>query len=1122
MKRGGYSIGLNRVAVAALTAGAMIFGLCRLPKVNGRTVTPPVGLGHRRPQTTGSYNSPAGFFHPGRQKQEEPLALAAGDFDEDGVPDLVSSYAGPGGMLALYRGNADLRFPNLAGPKGRQASERSPESPFLPLAQVGPLAFRPDLLAVGDFNADGHLDIMAAARGDSWLYLLPGDGRGGFGSIESVQLPGRITALGAGEFNQADGLVDLAVGVMGHDGPQALILESSRGAFKAKPEAYSLPAEARAFAFGEVNDDYWPDVAVAAGQNLVVIEGRNRRLSEGSEQTAVPSAAVSRYSLPYEVASVAVGNFTRPRNKDDKELALLSDDGGIHLLSARDLGPGAVATSASQPATWQEREFIGLAPPSSSGSFPQMVRARFSPHSTDDLLVFGTDPNQLYLIPGGEDSTAAGSRPDSTRRVVPLNAGGEVRAALPMFVNADGLADLVVLKSGQVAPSVVFAPAAASPFIVTNNNDSGPGSLRQAIIDANSSPGADTIQFSIGAGVKTINLASPLPAISDTVMIDGTTQPGFVLSPIIVLNGGSRVRNGLVMTAANSVVRGLVIQSFAENGILITGPNAAGNQIQGNYIGTTEFGDASRSNFDDGIEISGGAHDNLIGGTTTAARNLISGNFGDGVFIDGVGSDHNTVQGNLIGTDIFGTGPIPNGGDPAKQEVGFHGVEVARGSKANLIGGTLPGARNLIAGNLGDNILLISAGTSHNLVQGNYLGTNDSGTASLIPDNSPLVTSIVGVEIRGSTDNLVGGTSPQARNLISASALDGILINGPGAANNLVQGNYIGTSADGTQAVVNGFAGVELADGAHGNTIGGTAAGAGNVISGNALIGVGLFMAGTENNLIQGNLIGVSPVDGAALGNHDEGVVVALGATHNLIGGTEPGAGNTIANNGATGVLIVTGTNPIRQNSIYYNQGLGIGLVPEGQEEPQAEGINDPCDLDKGGNDLQNSPLLSSASSTSRGLNIKGTLNSTPGVTFTLEFFFGLSCSGQVYIGSAQVTTGSNCQASFDVTLPVSVPRGAFITATATDAAGNTSEFSSCVRETTQRDIFPRQVASVTGERSPQIGRSQIGWRERNLPFEGTVLSVERTVLEAWERTHLACWLSATGLLVSIGSFGEA
>ena len=258
-----------------------------------------------------------------------------------------------------------------------------------------------------------------------------------------------------------------------------------------------------------------------------------------------------------------------------------------------------------------------------------------------------------------------------------------------------------------------------------------------------------------------------------------------------------------------------------------------------------------------------------------------------------------------------------------------------------------------------------------------------------------------------------------------------------GTSGNKVWGNLIGTNAAGNAALGNLTHGINLADNASNNLVGGTDAGAGNVIAGN--VNGMLLLNGATNNAIQGNRIGIS-ASGAAIPNDGNGIYID-GATANTIGGTAPNAGNVIAFNNGTGVFVATGTrNAIRGNAIFSHAFLGIHLGPNGVLP------NDPLDTDSGPNNLQNYPELTLAEAGST--IVQGTLNSTPNTLFALDFFassvadpsgFG---EGQRFLGSIIVTTSPGGAAPFSATLTAPSAVGEFITATATDPLGNTSEFS--------------------------------------------------------------------------------
>ncbi|UCG89141.1 MAG: Calx-beta domain-containing protein, partial [Gemmatimonadota bacterium] len=365
----------------------------------------------------------------------------------------------------------------------------------------------------------------------------------------------------------------------------------------------------------------------------------------------------------------------------------------------------------------------------------------------------------------------------------------------------------------------------------------------------------------------------------------------------------------------------------------------------------------------------------------------------------------------------------------------------------NIIGGLTPAARNIISANSEGISMWNDA--SNNRVVGNFIGTDVTGT-------SGLGNNIEGVVLSdGASHNIIGGLTPAARNIISANG-EGIAVWGE-ASNNHIVGNYIGTDVTGTSGIGNDLSGVRLIDGTSGNWIGGRRRGAGNVISGSLRYGV-MIMGGASQNHVQGNYIGTQADGTSPLGNGRHGVLVSTGASDNTIGGIHVRPGlcngpcNTIAFNGPPdtgwdGVRVFSGTgNMVIGNAVYSNAGLGIDLGDNGVT------INDPGDIDEGPNNLQNFPLLTAASGWR--LRIEGTLNSTPETDFRLQFFANSDCDpsghgeGDTYLGTRWVHTDAGGNASFSFRLWRRVSSGSFITATATDSDNNTSEFSACVEKT--------------------------------------------------------------------------
>src|SRR5215472_12887811 len=488
------------------------------------------------------------------------------------------------------------------------------------------------------------------------------------------------------------------------------------------------------------------------------------------------------------------------------------------------------------------------------------------------------------------------------------------------------LSQLLRSLCGLILAAVAFCclsvTTSAATFQVTTAADNGdnlnptPGSLRKAIVDANSNPGPDSITFNIpGSGVHTIAPISPLPAITDPLTIDGYTQPGANANTLAVgsdavlqieLSGASaKSPAGLSISAGNSTIRGLVINRFNFYGIYLQ--TNGGNVIAGNYIGTD----------------------------TTGTTSFPAPNNGSGIFING-----------------------PN----------------------NTIGGLLPGDRNLLSGNGnangGTGVYISTINAKGNKVIGNYIGTNASGNGVIYNFNN-------GVVLTSCSNNIIGGTTPAERNLLTGNQY-GITVGN--ASSNQIMGNYIGTRADGTAGIGNGT-GVNLNDASKNNTVGGTTPGSGNVIAWNGTEGV--FVSSDSNNeAILGNSI------------HD--------------------------NTYYPGIDLYSGS---------------LGVTPNDDNTG---------DADTGANNLQNFPVLTSVVSSGGTTTISGTLDSAFATQFRVEFFSNQACDpsgfgeGENYLGFTNVTTDGSGKASFSFNVPTANVSGGFFTATATDPNGNTSEFSAC------------------------------------------------------------------------------
>lgn len=686
--------------------------------------------------------------------------------------------------------------------------------------------------------------------------------------------------------------------------------------------------------------------------------------------------------------------------------------------------------------------------------------------SPDSPYTWGLGVGNQSIVAGnkiGTDITGTFAIPNATGMIV----GG---FGSRIGTNADGVSDELErnIISGNLYSGAGFGSANNHVFagnyvgVDVNGDPLGNGggieigSAHNILIGSNADGVRDDVERNVisanhGVGVWIHGAGTDINTSNNVVAgnyigvgVDGLTDRGNGVHGIWMSHGS---RDALIGGASSSARN--VISGNGGSGIRID--DSYDHRVQGNYIGVDRTGVSALPNAQDGVHIFSyyytGADGllttrNQIGGTAPGEGNLISGNQQSGVAINGDFANNNVVQGNYIGTDVSGTLDLGNSGD---------GVRIDN-SPSNTIGGVTAGARNIISGNNSDGVELRGPAASGNLILGNYIGTDVSGALDL-------GNSANGVFFEYAPNNTIGGTTASARNVISGNDFCGLTILGGISSGNLVLGNFIGTDVTGTLDLGNSSNGVFI-NSASNNTIGGTTAGARNVISGNDSDGIGIFLDGASGNLVLGNFIGTDVTGTADLGNNLNGVSILLGASYNTIGGTEVGAGNVIAHNNA-GVVILGPTsvgNSIRGNSIHSNAGLGIDLGSDGVT------ANDPLDPDTGPNNLQNFPEISlfhSGTST----RVAGTLNGLANTTFTLEFFANAVADpsgygeGQRFLGSAVVSTDAGGNASFDVTLPGASSTGEVVTATATDPNGNTSEFSG-VRTVTVRpvqiDIKPR------------------------------------------------------------------
>jgi hypothetical protein len=749
----------------------------------------------------------------------------------------------------------------------------------------------------------------------------------------------------------------------------------------------------------------------------------------------------------------------------------------------------------------------------------------------------------------GSDRTGTVSLPNTTGVVIDSGTGNTVGGT------TRGAANVI---SGNSADGVAITGSGTSGNVLIGNligtDRTGIGRLgnQGKGVDLYSESSENTIGGSLpgagnvisangGGGVAVLGFADKSAILGNLIGTDctGAVAMGNGGDGVIVGNDGNTI-GGTARGAGN------VISGNNGNGVNISSPNASGNLVLGNLVGTDLHGTVPLANTGDGVFLNNGANANTVGGSA-GGGNVVSGNGragvelgDDGNNIFGAATQGNLLLGNCIGTDPSGTAALGNAGDgillsaaatgntvggaiPGAANVisanGREGVEISAGSgnllignligtdrtgskplgntflgvwlnsgaRRNTVGGTAPGAGNVISGN-GTNGVEINH-SSANAVLGNLIGTDRTGRLALgNPDEGVLI-------FNAAAGNTVGGTTPGAANVLSGNYV-GLYLYSAGTSGNVALGNLIGADRTGTRPLGNQF-GVAIGGGAANNILGGTAAGAGNVISANGY-GVDDFDTGTSGNVLLGNRIGTDRSGTLNIGNTIDGVILEGGATRDVIGGTVPSSGNIIAFN-AKGVVLVddgaTGEpiqgDSILGNRIFANSGPGIDINDDG---PTPNGPN-PRNLPNRG---QNAPIITRLTRTS----VAGTLTSIARTTFRLEFFAsptnGSAYQGQTDLGWLNVTTGASGIVSF--VAPVSViPAGCIVTATATNlATGDTSEFSPAGPQlllltsptivlSTQAQVITLSAQLFSGN-TPLVG-AQVTFRIAGLPgsVTGTV-----------------------------------
>lgn len=604
-------------------------------------------------------------------------------------------------------------------------------------------------------------------------------------------------------------------------------------------------------------------------------------------------------------------------------------------------------------------------------------------------------------------------------------------------------------------------------FTVTNSDSVAIGSFYWAITESQGSSGPDTILFNISrhdpqftGTIWRIFLSRRVPIIKDgALLIDGFSQgknkgDTNPAGPEVEIRGDFYPSKApfLQIESERNIIRGIALGNFKSYGIQLSGVNARNNRVQGCYIGVDAAGERTLTNLYSGILIEKGAESNLIGGLAPVDRNVISGNQNYGIQIEA--SHRNEIFGNFVGIDATGLVALGNG-------TSFAGIGLDKGARKNRIGSGTVAGRNILSGNGRPGLWLRGAGTDSNLVQGNYFGLGADGETKIANGEAGMMIGPGGVAY-----NLIGGDEPEQANVISGNKSSGLQFRW-NSHHNVVKGNLIGTNAAGDKVVPNFHNGIYLFSDPNNGTPTENIIGPNNIICGNGDDTRNIYWAGisvgsiespepaTHHNWFHGNFIGMHPKTGLQAGQNF-GVLIQAGAHNNLIG-----PDNLIVNCKYNGVHVMhpkTVNNKVTQNLIYNIQRSVIENVDGGNKE-----LAPP--------DITFSDQAKVAGKTQPNL--------------TVEVFFDSSGhEARTFLG----TTVSNADGLFE--WHGVIPEGGAVSATATDADGNTSELSRSnptpVELVTFRAVLKSnivQLSWITASETNNFGF----WLERSKPGEAFI-----------------------------------
>lgn len=913
-----------------------------------------------------------------------PVAIASGDLDGDGTPDMVTA------LSDRHEAAIVVGF-GATSPHGTLFEAAAGVTPP-PGRIVGGL--RPaDHLALADVDGDGNLDALLAATGGSMITVLPGTGDGGFSAARRHDFDGELDAFAVGEVGRQDGRPDVAIARTAEGRPELAVWHGRDGLDHEPSERIPLPERATQVATASLVGDAAFDVVALAGRHLVITEGVLRRTTIGGPDPPAAADRTLRLELPEPGSQLAVGDL---RDRPGRELAVLGASGTVWILAP-------------------DGEVLDRADSGVVAASARLLVTRVSTLERDDLVLLDPARRRLLVVnlEGRVEHDELGAVVTTVPPQPPLELAlrDDPVDLVAVRLNRDALYDLVVADR-QGSPLTVLESKLAAAFTVNDPGDApdddlndgqcrteaGTCTLRAAFDEAARVDGGSTIGFAISrvAPITPVSASRPLT-------LDGGA--GFV-----ELDGSGSQYNGPNLRGGDSSAHGLAAHSFGAYGIGFGGAN---NVVTDCLLGLAPDGVTPLPNATVGVQLSNTT-------ASTASRNVFSsgsGSFSGGIELWG---DGNVVTDNLFGVAADGATALPSG----------IGVEISGGTN-HVVGGGLAGAGNVFS-QLG---VYVSSGGDGSVVQGNTFGLDATGAAPLNADRSGL-----GLDLRGGPVT-VGGAAPGLANVI-ANVNTAVKI--LGCTGCTAEGNVIGTTADG---------GAQLAVGS-GVTIGdGHSPAANTTIADNRIgpadfgVSISALLDDVTDTLVSHNRIGVdhngtpfppSPHPPVNI-SQSSGTISGVQIEGNILA-SSTSSGCRLSGDGLAGVTI-------SENSIFATAGPGIDLGRDGVTPNDGPG-----DPDTGPNGLQNYPEL-----TAVGTRVEGRLESVEVDPYVVELFWSPECgeparAAKEHLATIVTDTDATGVASFTYDVPPSVRPG-WVTATATDIEGSTSELSACERYTAETSM---------------------------------------------------------------------